>query len=85
VIQERANVMHKERIQRFRDLLLVGKIQRTVEWNPNTLEMHWANLDNVSHLFALENSIPTSTSHSRNVEKLGAIDHMVIYSEKIST
>ena len=34
VIQKSANVVDEKRVERLRDLLLVGEIQRTIEWNP---------------------------------------------------
>jgi hypothetical protein len=34
MIEETADVVNKERIQLFRDFLLVGKVQRSFEWDP---------------------------------------------------
>ncbi len=34
VVEQRPNVVHKEGIQQLRDLLLVGKVQSALEWNP---------------------------------------------------
>jgi hypothetical protein len=45
---------------------------------PDTFQMHWANLHYMSHLFALENSITSTSSHACNIKKLRTVDHMVI-------
>lgn len=70
--------MNKERVELFRDLLLVGKIQGTIKGNPNTLEVHGSNFDDMSCLFTLEDAISAPSSHASNIEKLGTIDHVVI-------
>lgn len=45
---------------------------------PDTLEMHRANLDHMAQLLALQNTITAATSHSRHIEQLGTVDHMVV-------
>ena len=45
---------------------------------PDPLQMHWANLDNVLLLLALENTITAASGHTSNIEKFSAINHMVI-------
>ena len=45
---------------------------------PDTLQMHWANLDHVPGLLAFQDTIPTSSGHTGNVEQLGAVDHVII-------
>lgn len=45
---------------------------------PNTLEMHWANLDNMSILLAFENAITTASGHTGNVQELCTVDHMIV-------
>jgi len=42
--------------------------------------MHGTDLDNVSGLLALENAVSTPSRHTRNIEKLGAVDHVVVFS-----
>lgn len=44
--------------------------------------MHWTNLDNVTRLFALEYAITTTSSHTSNIEKLGAVDHVVVLASR---
>jgi hypothetical protein len=68
----------EEWVQQFGDFLLVGKIESSFEWNPNTLEMHRTNFDYVSHFLAFEDAISTSSGHSSDIEELCAVDHMVI-------
>lgn len=48
---------------------------------PHALEMHWANLDHMSDLLALENTISPTTGHAGDIEELGAIDHVVVCRE----
>lgn len=45
---------------------------------PNPFEMHRANFDDMSHFLALQDAIPTTPSHSSNVEKLCTVDHVVV-------
>lgn len=46
---------------------------------PNSLQMHWSNLDNVSDLFTLQNAIAAATSHASNIQQLCPVDHMIIW------
>ncbi|KAI7288208.1 hypothetical protein KC345_g112 [Hortaea werneckii] len=46
--------------------------------SPDTFQVHRPNLYNVARLLALQNTIATSTRHSSNIEKLRAVDHMVV-------
>jgi hypothetical protein len=41
--------------------------------------MHGPDLDNMSHLLALEDTIPTASRHTSNVEEFGAINHVIIW------
>ena len=52
-------------------LVMVGSI-------PDTLQMHRSNLDDMTCFLALENAITTTSGHSRNVQKLGTVDHVII-------
>ena len=45
---------------------------------PNALQVHRANFDDIACLFTLENSVASATSHTSNIQELGAIDHVVI-------
>lgn len=38
MIEQRPNVVDKQRIQHLRDFLLIRKVQRTIERNPGTVE-----------------------------------------------
>lgn len=40
--------------------------------------MHGTNLHDVARLLALENTVPSSSSHASNVEQLRAIDHVIV-------
>lgn len=45
---------------------------------PNTLQVHRADLDNMSHFFGLENTISSAAGHACNIQKLGPIDEVII-------
>lgn len=45
---------------------------------PNALQMHWADFDNMSGLFALQDTVTTSSCHAGNVQKLCTVDHVII-------
>jgi len=49
---------------------------------PDTFQMHWANLHYMLLLLAFENAVTPASSHARNIEELGTIDHMVIWSNE---
>ena len=46
--------------------------------------MHGADLDHMSHLLALEDTIPTASRHTSNVEEFGAINHVIIWVRPVS-
>jgi hypothetical protein len=56
----------------------------TIGTLPDTLQMHRANLHNMSNFLALENSVTAATRHSRNVQKFCAVDHVVIWKQFVS-
>jgi hypothetical protein len=41
--------------------------------------MHWTNLNNVARLFALQYAVSTTTRHSRDIQKLRSVDHVIVY------
>lgn len=45
---------------------------------PDALEVHWADLHHMSRLLALENTITSTASHTRDVQQLCAIDHVIV-------
>jgi hypothetical protein len=52
-----------------------------VEMNvPDAFQVHRSNLHYVLLLLAFEDAVPTATGHAYNVEKLGTINHVVVYS-----
>ena len=42
--------------------------------------MHRANLNDMARLFALQYAVSTTSGHSRNVQKLGTVDHVIVCS-----
>lgn len=51
---------------------------------PDTLKVHRANLDDVTNFLALQDAVSSATGHARNVQQLGAINHVVVCSINIS-
>jgi hypothetical protein len=41
--------------------------------------MHRANLNDMARLFALQYAVSTTSGHSRNVQKLGTVDHVIVF------
>lgn len=78
VVQQTTNVMHKQRIQQIRDLFLVGKFQGALKGDPHALQVHRTNLDHMTDLFTLQDTVTTTASHTSDIEQLGTVDHMVI-------
>jgi hypothetical protein len=79
VVKQSTNVVYKQRIELLSDLLLVGKFECPLKGDPDTFEMHWANLHNVPCLFALQNAVSSASCHTGNIQKLCAVDHMVVF------
>lgn len=52
---------------------------------PDALEMHWSNLNDVPGLLALQDAVATASSHTGDVQKLGAIDHVIVWRNKLAT
>jgi hypothetical protein len=42
--------------------------------------MHGANLDHMPGLLALQNAVTTAARHSSDIQKLGAVDEVVVFS-----
>jgi hypothetical protein len=78
MIKQCSNVVDKQRIQLLCDLLLVGELEGSLKGNPDTLQVHRTNLDNVACLLALENTITSTSRHAGNIEELGAVDHVIV-------
>lgn len=78
VVQERLDVGLKERVECISDAVLLGQLLGTGKRDPNTLEMHGANLDNDALLFIFENTVSLAARHAADVEQLGAVDHVVV-------
>lgn len=79
--EQGANVVYEKRIEQLRDFLFVGKLEGAFKGDPDTLEVHGANLDDMTDFFALEDAVATTTGHASDVEQLGAVDHVVICNE----
>lgn len=45
---------------------------------PHALQMHRSNFHNMANLLALQDTISTTPRHSRNIEELRPINHVVI-------
>lgn len=58
--------------------LVRSVLRRELRHLPDTLEVHWANLDHVASLLALQDAIAATTGHASDVEELRAIDHVIV-------
>lgn len=45
---------------------------------PDPFQVHRSDLDDMTRLFALQYPVSPATSHPRDVQKLGAVDHVVV-------
>jgi hypothetical protein len=70
--------MDEQRVKHLGDLLLIGKVQGSVVRIRNALLVHGANLDDVSNLFTLQNTISSTTGHTSYIQQLGSVNHVVI-------
>lgn len=80
MIQQSPNVVDEQWVKKLGNLLLVREIEGPLKGNPNALEMHRANLHNVPHFLALENTVSPTSGHSRHIQQLRTINHVVIFS-----
>jgi len=46
---------------------------------PDTLQVHWSDLDDMSDLFTFQDAVTASASHARHVQQLGTVDHVVVW------
>jgi hypothetical protein len=47
--------------------------------SPHTLEVHWADLNDVARLLTLQDTVPSTPRHSCYIQKLGSVDHVIIW------
>tara|TARA_R110002003_G_scaffold391_18_gene19549 strand:+ start:922 stop:1269 length:348 start_codon:yes stop_codon:yes gene_type:complete len=71
--------MHEQRIQRLGDLLLVRKLQGTLEWDPNAFEVHRTDFNHMSTLLTHQHAVSSASCYSGHIEQLGAVDHVIIF------
>lgn len=50
----------------------------TISCLPDTLEMHRSNLDHMSRLLALKNTVAATAGHASDIEKLGPVDKVIV-------
>ena len=60
-------------------MLVDEEIEGLQENTPDTFEVHRADLDDMSGLLALQDTITAASRHARHIEQLSAIDHMVVF------
>jgi hypothetical protein len=46
---------------------------------PDTFEVHRADFDNMTRLLALQDAISSASRHSGDIQKLGTVDHVIVY------
>lgn len=74
------SLLAKSRARSKGILQLVNTINRSSQWSnlPNSLKMHGSDLDHMSNLLALQDTVAATSGHTGHVEELGAIDHVVV-------
>jgi hypothetical protein len=80
MVKQTTDIVHEQGVEQISDLFLVGKLQSALKGDPNSLQVHRANLHNMADLLALEDTVPTTSSHTSHVEQLGTVDHVVVLS-----
>lgn len=74
------SLLAKSRARSKGILQLVSTLDRSSQLSnlPNSLKMHGSNLDHMSDLLALQDTVAATSGHTGHIEKLGAIDHVVV-------
>ncbi|KAI3481787.1 hypothetical protein L1887_55634 [Cichorium endivia] len=78
VVEERLNVGLKERVERVGNAVLLGELLGTRKRDPDTFEVHGADLDDDALLLVLEDAVTLAARHAAHVQELGAVDHVVV-------
>ena len=60
-------------------MLVDEEIEGLQENTPDTFEVHRADLDDMSGLLALQDTITAASRHARHIEQLSAVDHVVVF------
>ena len=60
-------------------MVLRYKNKKTGRDLPNTLQVHRTDFDDMTDLFAFQDTITTTTSHAGDIEQFGAVDHVVVF------
>ena len=56
-----------------------GDFHQSNDHLPDAFEVHGPDLDHMPHLLALQDAVATTSGHSRDIQQLGAVDHVIIY------
>jgi len=48
------------------------------DYIPHALQMHRANLNHMANFLALQDAIPSASSHASDIEELGPVDHVIV-------
>lgn len=80
MIQQGFDIGHKQRIQYVGDFFSVCKTEGPVKRDPHAFEMHGPYFYHVSYFFGFQDSVALAPRHPCNVEQLGTIDHVVVFS-----
>lgn len=71
-------ILFKQRIEQVIDFELFGEFLGTLKFDPDTLEVHGTNFDDDAILFVFEDAVTFASGHSDNIQKLCAIDFIVV-------
>lgn len=77
-LDDSLDISHEQRVQQIDNSLALGHGQGTLERNPHALQVHGPDLHHMSDLLQLQDTVTASTRHLRHVQKLGAVDHVVV-------
>lgn len=58
-------------------LAILLQVQTRIN-SPDTFQVHRSNFNDMARLLALQDAIATSTRHSSNIEKLRAVNHVIV-------
>jgi hypothetical protein len=79
VVEEGTDVGHEEGVKEGSNVFLVREGEGTFVGDPNTFEMHRSDFHNMLLLLAFQHPVSSTSGHASHIQKLGAIDHMIIF------
>lgn len=78
LVEEHCWVINKEGVKTVLDVMSLCVMKCSFKWNPDTLQVHCADLYYHSSLLVLQNAIALAAGHSYNIKQLCTVHHVVI-------